>query len=151
MVRHERSDANLRAVVIFALSLTALLFVVHLLLHWMFEGLEKRRDLRDPGLPAVAKERLRFPKDLYKIETLEHAPLLQRDAEYDLQLLRREEEIKLNPPNPEAAVDAKTKTARIPIAEAMRRLEANPKLAASHGIRFREETGRKQKSDGGKQ
>ncbi len=147
-VRRERSDANVRAVVIFGLSLTGALVLVHLFLHWMFSGLVRRDDRQDPGLPAVAKKRMVFPADIKEIETKSDAPVLQRDAEYDLQLLRREEDARLNPKTPQEAVDAKTHTARIPIAEAMRRLEADAKLAAAQGLRFRAAPAKK--TDGGK-
>jgi hypothetical protein len=146
-VRHERTDANVNAIVIFSLSLAGLLIVVHVLLHWMFGALERREESLDPGLPAVARDRTKFPQDLKWIEEKLHAPVLQRDAEYDLAKLRQAEEAKLNPPRPEW-VDRNTKTVHIPVTEAMRRLEQDPRLTAAVGIRFREAP--KAKGEGGK-
>jgi hypothetical protein len=140
-VRFERTDANVRAIVIFGLSLSGLLIVVHLLLHWMFGVMYRKEKREDPGKPSIAADRPVFPADIDDIPR----PVLQRDAEYDLARMRREEDEKLARPG---WVDQKSKTVRIPIGEAMRRLEEDAKLAAAHGIRFREEPQKGQK--GGK-
>jgi hypothetical protein len=141
-VRHERTDANVLAVVIFGVGLSGILIVVHLVLHWMFGVMYREEKREDPGKPAIAADRPVFPADIDEIPR----PVLQRDAEYDLARLRREEDEKLAHPG---WVDQKTKTVRIPIAEAMRRLEADAKLAAANGIRYREPPPKVQK--GGKQ
>jgi len=141
-VRREHSDANAWAIVVFGLSLAGVLIVVHFLLLWMFGTMERKENRDDPGLPAVATDRPSFPNDLKEIRDRARAPVLQRDAEFDLDQLRRQEEHELTH---NGWVDPKAKIVRIPIAEAMHRLETDPR---AHGIRFRETP--KKESNGGK-
>jgi hypothetical protein len=133
-VSRERTDANVWAIVTFGISLAGVLIVIHILLLWMFGVLYRTERRDDPGRPAIAADRPGFPEDLKDIEKT--APILQRDDQYDLEKLRRQEDMLLN--SEPSWVNQKTKTVRVPIAEAISRLEADPRLAAANGIRFRE-------------
>jgi hypothetical protein len=167
-VRYERTDADARSIVIFSLSLAGVLIVIHLLLHWMFDVLDRREQRDDPGRPAVAAKRPTFPKQIDDIPR----PVLQRVEEYDLAKLRHSEDERLNNWDPRAKlplpvlaagivcllgspsgqgpllITSSLFPANIPVAEAIRRLEANPQTAVSNGIRFREAP--KKEPNGGK-
>src|SRR5262245_57053765 len=108
-VRHERSDANVRAIIWFGVGLVTLGVVVHVMLAWMFVLLERDEDAEQKPIPRLiaeerqkqeaelippmdALERSRQEKErLRKHSEGESKPRLQIDQFQDLNDLREAE------------------------------------------------------------
>lgn len=132
-VRHEKSDANVRGIVYFALGLVAFAVAAHLFLAWLHDGLLQGEKAKEPKATPISRERPVFPQNLDKVP----GPLLQTDEVRDYSEFRAQEEAALN--NPKAGM---------PIREAMR-LVADPKRAEAFGVRVRPpgEAGKKGKGE----
>jgi hypothetical protein len=130
-VRFERKDANVRAIVWFAVGLAAVAAATHLLLTPLFDRMEWRKKPAGSVEPRLTEDRLRLPKDLQRVPE----PRLQINQELDLNALRKYEETFLQS---YAWVDPGKGVVRIPIERALEIL-TDPKQAAAHGIRVRPE------------
>jgi hypothetical protein len=134
-VRFERSDADVRGVLLFGAVLIVVAVLAHMVLWGFFRSTQKAERARQPELPAVARDLPRFPQDIRDIPP----PRLQvRDID-DMRALRAREKAKLD--DPPSWVSAKGGIARVPIEEAMRLLE-DPRVAAANGARTRPEKGK---------
>jgi hypothetical protein len=143
-VRYEKTDVNIKAIVLFGVGLAILAVVVQVGVAWLMEGLGRRAERQRPVLPPLAaEERARLPQDLSRIPE----PRLQESQTVDMDTLRKAEEYHLKT---FGWVDAKAGVVRIPIADAMQML-ADPKTAAAHGIRVQQAPASDKATAGGKQ
>jgi type IV secretory pathway VirB10-like protein len=117
-VGHERSDANVSAVVKFAVGFVVAAVLAHLILAWLFGVLARRADRGQPKLTPLARQEReqkqeqaeeRFKKVVKKIESRPFpepplvyermqaipSPRLQVSDVVDLKLLREQEDRKL--------------------------------------------------------
>jgi hypothetical protein len=120
-VKHEKSDANVRAIIWFAVGLTAFAVIAHLVLAGLQSILVSREQAKNPPMTPITRQRPQLPQDLKKVPD----PLLQTDELGDYQTFVEQDEARLRSP----------KTG-IPIDEAMR-IVADPKKAEALGIRVR--------------
>ena len=137
-VRRERSDANIRSVLLFGAVLVAVAVFVHLVLWGMFRrSVNQYEDqAKQHPLPPVARDLPRFPQDLREIPP----PRLQvRDVE-DLRRLRDREDADLY--GPPSWVDREKGVVRVPIQDAMQLL-ADARVAEANGARTLSEKGKK--------
>lgn len=129
-VRYEKSDARVRAIVVFGMALGAMAVVIHLTLAWMFGLMKDLEDEKYPALPRLAaQQRSKLPRDLAAIPE----PRLEESEFQNIDQLRQMEEKLLTT---YGWVDRKSGRVRIPIEEAMRML-ADPVAAEARGIRVR--------------
>ena len=126
-VRHERTDANVNALIIFGVGFVVFAVIVHVVLWYMLVGLDRREAANDPPLPAVAKERPRFPQDLDKIPE----PRLQTADKVDMQQLLKRDNARLYG---YGWVDEKKGLVHVPINTTLERL-ADPTAAAAAGLK----------------
>jgi len=144
-VRFERTDANVGAIVKYAVGLVVLAVSAHLVVQVFFALMAAPAPSSGPMQPVPSPLRVRLPEDLKGLP----APRLQIDQERDLADLRRYEEDNLDNNNRFSWVE-KGKVVRTPVAYAMQLL-ADPKTAEALGIRVRpvrEEAGQPAKPAG---
>jgi hypothetical protein len=138
-VRRERTDADIRGVLLFGAVLVMIGIVVHVLVFGLFLGDVRSERKKSPKVPEVARKLPRFPQDIPDIPP----PRLQIADAHDMDELRAREDRELNA-GPEW-VDRKRAVVRIPIDDAVRRLSLEPEVAARNGLRTRSEKEGKKK------
>lgn len=125
-VARERSDVNVRGILMFALALFAFAVVTVLLVWWLFDYFAAREARLDRPLSALASSRG---------ESLPPEPRLQVSPAQDMQELRAREDALLNT---YGWVDQQDGVVRIPIERAIQ-------LLAERGLSARAEEGKKGK------
>jgi hypothetical protein len=123
-VGHERSDVNVRAILIFAIGLLIAALVIHLGLYWLLDYYNAREDRRAPA-----------PVALLPSEEVPTAPRLRVAPRMELAKMRAAETKELQT---YGWIDKKEKTVRIPIERAM-------ELTAEHGLPARKTAEPKEK------
>ena len=129
-VRHERTDANVSCIVWFGVGLVTVAVVLHVGLWYLFVGLDRREQANNPPLPAVAKDRPKFPQDIDKIPE----PRLQTADKVEMQTLLNRDNQRLNG---YGWVDKNKGVVHVPINVTLERL-ADPKAAAAAGLKTRD-------------
>src|SRR5260221_368213 len=99
-VRHERKDASLGMVAVFAAALIGSAIVGHLVLYWMLAAMERRQQVernRGPQQSPMAREdRPHFPAQLDVIRDRHRSPALQVADIRDMDTQREAEKSVLN-------------------------------------------------------
>src|SRR5258708_38921979 len=133
-VRHERKDASIGMVVVFAATLIGSSVAGHLVLYWMLAAMENRQQVereRGPQQSPIAREnRHQFPGQLNVIRDQYRSPALQVADISDMKVLRDAEDTLLNSYG--WSKPAKV-SLRIPIDDALRLIE-DPAAAKAHAI-----------------
>jgi hypothetical protein len=128
-VRYERRDASVRALLWFGGGFLLVAVLLHLAAWWVYRSLTVEQQAHQPEVPPAAHGLPRFPQDLEQIP----APRIQVRDEEALRQLRREEDKYLH--RPPSWVDRQRGIVRLPIDQALKRLAADPALAAAAGLR----------------
>ena len=128
-VRHERSDANANAVVVFGVVFVAALVLVHVLVWYLFVDFSTSQARQSAAPPAIASERPQFPRDLGRIPE----PRLQVSDKLDMKALLERDAARLEK---YGWADRKAGTVHVPIEVVLTRLAADPKAAAAVGLKL---------------
>jgi hypothetical protein len=133
-VRHERKDASIGVVGVFAAALIGFAIVGHVVLYWMLGAMERRQQVeRERGAqqsPIARENREHFPAQLNVIRDQYRSPALQVADIRDMDAQRAAEDTVLKSygwANPSKGA------VRIPIDEALRLIQ-DPATARAHGI-----------------